>query len=65
MFKAGLYRSELLIDVVLDASRVLRDEAKSLESEAAAAYRQTVAPYGLSYNPARPRTYGLRVEYFF
>lgn len=28
-------------------------------------YRQTTSPWGLSYNPAKPRTYGMRVDYSF
>ena len=29
------------------------------------AFRQTAQPYGMYYNAAKPRTYGLRVEYTF
>lgn len=39
--------------------------ANNVFNRAYAAFRQTAQPYGVYYNAAKPRTYGLRLEYMF
>lgn len=39
--------------------------ANNLFDKKYVSFRQTGAPYGLYYNAARPRTYGLRIEYAY
>ena len=37
----------------------------NLFDKQSALFRATAQPYGTDYEPARPRTYGLRVEHLF
>lgn len=39
--------------------------ANNLFNNDYAAFRQTAQPYGVYYNAAKPRTYGMRLEYIF